>query len=141
MTWFWPGHSTFFSSAHASATKFARRRSAGAAAGSRRGARLAAARSWRISAISSSSLPVRRVPPAPAAVLPELDPVGRIPLRLVGLVVAPLALGAGERDRNSDSGLGHVSPGNSVLRGRLTHRPGPQKCSGTFDTLFDAEAA
>src|ERR1051325_2459394 len=52
-------------------------------------------------------LPVRRVPPAPAAVLRELDAVGGVPLRLVGLVVAPLALRARERDRNSDSGLCH----------------------------------
>src|SRR4051794_17635360 len=52
-------------------------------------------------------LPVRRVLPAPAAVLAELDPVRGVPLRLVGLVVAPLALGAGEGDRNSDSALGH----------------------------------
>src|SRR5205085_6832848 len=42
--------------------------------------------------------PVERVSAAPAAVLLELDPVGRVPLRLVGLVVAPLALGARERD-------------------------------------------
>src|SRR5579862_2009059 len=71
----------------------------------------------------SASLPVRGVLPAPAAVLPELDPVRRVPLRFVGLVVAPLALGTGERDRNSDSGLGHVSPGGWVAQSMLTHRP------------------
>src|SRR5207253_5543156 len=50
------------------------------------------------------SLPVRRVPTAPAAVLLELDPVGRVPLRLLRLIVPPLALRAGERDCDSDSG-------------------------------------
>ena len=44
---------------------------------------------------------------APAAVLPELDAVRGVPLRLLGLVVAPFALGARERDCDSDSGLGH----------------------------------
>ena len=52
-------------------------------------------------------LPMQRVTPAPAAVLLELDAVGRVPLGLLGLVVAPLALGARERDPNSDSGLCH----------------------------------
>src|SRR3972149_6560990 len=49
-------------------------------------------------------LPVRRVATAPAAVLLELDPVRGIPLGLLRLVVAPLALRAGERDRDSYSG-------------------------------------
>ena len=43
-----------------------------------------------------SESPVQRVLAAPAAVLLELDAVRRVPLRLVRLVVAPLALGAGE---------------------------------------------
>jgi hypothetical protein len=47
---------------------------------------------------------MNRVLTAPAAVLLELDTVGRVPLRLVRLVVPPLALGAGERDRDSNSG-------------------------------------
>src|SRR2546423_6375959 len=55
-------------------------------------------------AIALSGLPVGRVPAAPAAVLLEFDAVRRVPLRLLGLVVAPLALGAGERNPNSDSG-------------------------------------
>src|SRR6185312_7515676 len=59
-------------------------------------------------------LPMRRVPAAPAAVLLELDAVGRISLRLLRLVVTPLALGAGERDRDSDSGC-HLFP-SSVSR-------------------------
>src|SRR6266540_5690675 len=51
---------------------------------------------------------VRRVAAAPAAVLSELDAVGRVPLRLGRLVVAPLALRACERDSDSDSGC-HLS--------------------------------
>src|SRR5581483_6386856 len=39
----------------------------------------------------SASLPVDGVAAAPAAVLLELDPVGRVPLRLLRLIVAPLA--------------------------------------------------
>ena len=53
-------------------------------------------------------LPVRGVLAAPPAVLLELDPIRGVPLRLLGLVVTPLALGACERDRDSDSG-GHCS--------------------------------
>jgi hypothetical protein len=55
-----------------------------------------------------AGLPVRLMLPAPAAELRELHAVRRVPLRFVRLVVAPLALGAGEGDRNSDSCLGHV---------------------------------
>src|SRR5205085_4389478 len=54
-----------------------------------------------------AGLPVHGVAAAPAAVLLELDPVGRVPLRFLGLVVAPLAVDAGERNPNSDSGC-HV---------------------------------
>ena len=46
----------------------------------------------------TTGLPMRRMRAAPAAVLLELDAVGRVPLGLLRLVVAPLALGAGERD-------------------------------------------
>src|SRR5262245_38636865 len=51
-----------------------------------------------------ASLPVDSVPATPATVLLELDPVRRVPLRLLGLVVAPLAVIAGERDSDSYSG-------------------------------------
>src|SRR5690349_4764952 len=54
-----------------------------------------------------AGLPVGRMAAAPAAVLAELDAVGGVALRLHGLVVAPLALGAGERDVNSDSAFCH----------------------------------
>src|SRR5581483_5449041 len=53
-----------------------------------------------------ASLPVNRVAPAPPAVLLELDPVGRVPLGLLGLVVAPLALRARKGDSDSYS-CGH----------------------------------
>src|SRR5919201_1372536 len=123
----WPGHSTFLSSPQDSRTKpppgswrGAPSARAGSTAG-RTGVRervlrstacllsacaarraLRSERVWR--AIGLASLPVHSVAAAPAAVLLELDPVGRVPLRLLGLVVAPLAFGAGERDPNSDSG-------------------------------------
>src|SRR5690348_13826623 len=124
-TWLCPGHSTFLSSAQDSAAKLTsgildRFRSSGATGRcgwgraltgwSPRWTRRSARLPGRISAISLPRLPVGGVRAAPAAVLRELDPVGRVPLRFLGLVVAALALGAGERDRNSDSGLGHFSP-------------------------------
>src|SRR6188768_3504637 len=56
-------------------------------------------------------LPMHRVRAAPAAVLLELHPVGGVSLGLLRLVVAPLALGAGERDRDSYSGC-HCSLGS-----------------------------
>src|SRR5580765_6751368 len=59
-------------------------------------------------------LPVSRVSAAPAAVLLQLDAVGRVPLRLRALVVAAPALGAGKRDCVSDS-TGHF--GSFSLRG------------------------
>src|SRR5262245_63262762 len=50
-----------------------------------------------------AGLPVHSVPAAPTAVLLELDPIRRVPLRLLGLVIASLALRAGERDSDSYS--------------------------------------
>jgi hypothetical protein len=52
------------------------------------------------------------VPAAPAAVLLELDAVGIVPLRLLGLIIPPLALGAGEGDPDS------YSSGHSLFLGR-----------------------
>src|SRR5919201_6228553 len=137
MSCFCPGHSTFFSSPHDSATKFfapapGRCRPAGSRRGcgcappravGRRGgaaggapARAACAEACRASRrarrcdrvcrATLARLPMRRVAPAPATVLLELDSVGRVPLPLLGLVVPSLAFGAGERDRDSYSGLG-----------------------------------
>src|SRR4029078_5591158 len=79
------------------------------APGPQRAARLAAGvssllPSWFLPLLAR--LAVERVRPAPAAVLAKLDPVGRVPLRLLRLVVASLAVRASERDRDSDSG-GH----------------------------------
>src|SRR5688572_43505 len=48
-------------------------------------------------------LPVQGVAAAPAAVLLRLEAVRRVPLRLLGLVIASLALRARERDPNSYS--------------------------------------
>src|SRR5207248_8505211 len=71
----------------------------------------------------SASLPVDRVTAAPAAVLLELDAVGRVSLRLLRLVIAPLALGAGERDRDSYS-RGHFSVSTSKVCERVEIAPG-----------------
>src|SRR5205085_5622148 len=49
-----------------------------------------------------------RVPLAPAAVLAQLDAVGIVSLRLVGLVVAPLALLAGEGHSDANVSTGHA---------------------------------
>src|SRR5919204_1205801 len=128
ISWFCFGHSTFLSSAIDSATNRLPRepgicRSAGATradgavrtagcccwaaragratcapscaeASARRARRCA--RVWR--AMLLARLPVGRVTSAPAAVLLQLNAVGRVSLRLLGLIVAPLAFGAGERD-------------------------------------------
>ena len=51
---------------------------------------------------------MRRVLPAPAAVLAQLDAVRRVPLGLGRLIVPALAVGASEGDRVSDS-CGHFS--------------------------------
>src|SRR6476469_8773202 len=104
ITWFWFGHSTLLSSAHDSRTKLPRRRcSAGCACRPTAGWR-----SGRASDMGLARLPVRGMAAAPAAVLPELDAVRGVPLRLHRLIVPPLVLRARERDRNSDSGLFHV---------------------------------
>src|SRR3954469_23228839 len=104
ITWFWPGHSTFLSSDQDEAMKLLWRSS-----GSPGWVRTAGWRSERASAMGLARFPVRGMAAAPAAVLAEHDAVRGVPLGLHRLVVPPLALRAGERDRNSDSGLGHVS--------------------------------
>jgi hypothetical protein len=50
---------------------------------------------------------VRSVLPTPSAVLGKLDPVRRVSLGFVGLVVAALALCAGEGHIYSNTGLSH----------------------------------
>ena len=61
---------------------------------------------------------------APATVLAELDPLGIVPLRLLGLIVAPLALLAREGDGDSNVSASHGS------FGRLG-RAGPAAPCGT----------
>src|SRR6185295_4625318 len=70
-------------------------------------------------------LPVSGVTSTPAAVFADLEPVGRVPLRLGAHVVPPLALVAGERDFVSYSS-GHFS---LELEGKRTPRqdPGPRE--------------
>jgi hypothetical protein len=60
---------------------------------------------------ASAGLFVRGVLPAPAAVLAELDPVRVVPLRLLALVVTPLALLAREGDGDSNVSASHGSFG------------------------------
>ena len=94
-------------------------------------ARRSAFRCARVFAIATprslAGLLVRGVAAAPAAVLAQLDPVRRVPPRLVGLVVAALALLASERHRDSDISASHwlvVFP-SSVRAGgasRAVHR-------------------
>ena len=55
----------------------------------------------------SAGLLMRGVAATPVAVLAQLEPVGSVATRLVGLVVASLALLAGERDGDSDFSAGH----------------------------------
>src|ERR687889_22051 len=55
-----------------------------------------------------AGLPVARVRPAPLAVLAQRDAIGVVALALVLLVVAPLALLAGEGDCDADVSAGHT---------------------------------
>ena len=87
----------------------------------------------------SAGLLVRGVPAAPVAVLAQLEPVGSVAARLVALVVASLALLAGERHSDSDFSAGHwlvvvplFGPGGrrlSVPCARFSEkRPRPSHC-------------
>ena len=60
---------------------------------------------------ASASLFVRGVLPAPAAVLAKLNPIRVVPLRLLGLVVAPLAVLACEGHGDSNVSASHGSFG------------------------------
>jgi hypothetical protein len=51
---------------------------------------------------------MRRVAPAPAAVLPELNPVWIVPLALIGLVIPAPAFLAREGYGDPDVSAGHV---------------------------------
>jgi hypothetical protein len=50
-----------------------------------------------------------RVPAAPAAVLAQADAIGVVALALIRLVVAPLAVLAGEGDSDANVSAGHVA--------------------------------
>src|SRR5262245_45781136 len=101
---------------------------------------LLAGRATRVAPLSSGlasherlSLPglaMQRMTAAPAAVLAQLHAVRGVPLGLLRLVVAPLAVGAGERDRDSDSG-GHVLSFWSGLKGTAKGSGGRTR---TYDT-------
>jgi len=47
------------------------------------------------------------MPATPAAEFAQLEPIGSVAARLVALVIASLALLAGERDGDSDFSAGH----------------------------------
>ena len=70
-----------------------------------------------------AGLPVARVPPAPLAVLAQGDAIGVVALGLVGLVVAPLALLAGEGDSDAHVSAGHA--GSSVVEEVFGRPTGP----------------
>src|SRR3954451_825673 len=55
-----------------------------------------------------AGLPMARVRAAPLAVLAQRDAIGGVGLALVRLVVAPLALLAGEGDCDADVSAGHT---------------------------------
>ena len=67
---------------------------------------------------------VRRVLAAPAAELAQLDPVRRVAPRLVGLVVASLAVFASHRHRDADISASHFSL--DYLRAITRKNPGPR---------------
>src|SRR3954447_9280376 len=72
------------------------RRSSRAGEGGLLGATVAPLLTARLGHAGLAGLPVRGVGAAPAAVLLALDAVGRVSLRLLRLVIAPLALSARE---------------------------------------------
>ena len=85
----------------------------------------------------SAGLLVRGVPATPVAVLAQLEPIGSVATRLVRLVVASLALLAGERDGDSDFSAGHwlvvfpLGPGgrrSQAVRPFSEKRPRPSHC-------------
>src|SRR3954453_5518707 len=64
--------------------------------------------------------------PAPTAVLGELDPVGRVALRFVGLIVTPLALLARQRNEHSDT-CGHAKTSRRLSAWTVSQSP-PLSC-------------
>jgi hypothetical protein len=70
---------------------------------------------------------VRLVVSAPPAVLPDLDPVRSVALRLIGLVVATLAVLTGKCHRDPNISACHIS---SLLRQCLDKIKTPAKGKG-----------
>jgi hypothetical protein len=70
------------------------------------------------------------MPTAPTAVLSKLNPIGIVPLRLLGLIVAPLALLAREGDGDSDVSASHGSFGK-VEAGVHTTTPPASEVRGS----------
>ena len=75
----------------------------------------------RSAPVSSARLAVRRVAPAPAAVLAQLEPLRVVPLALVRLVIPALALFAGESRSDPDVSTGHLGASRRWWSG-LGHR-------------------
>jgi hypothetical protein len=67
--------------------------------------------------------------PAPLAELPQRDAIGRVALALIGLIVAPLALLAGEGHSNAHVSAGHgQAPVEDELKKSWpTQTPGAEK--------------
>src|SRR5918911_79143 len=81
-------------------------------------------------AAASPGLLVIGVAAAPAAVLAQLDPVRVVALRLLALVVAPLALLASQRHCDSDVPAGHGLLERFGLRAPRRKDPGGAARSG-----------
>src|SRR5262245_34615274 len=73
---------------------------------------------------SLARLLVRGVLAAPATEFAHLDPVGRVPPRLVGLVVAPFAVFASQRHCDADISASHLSL--DCFRAVTNENPGPR---------------
>src|SRR3954447_15831747 len=59
---------------------------------------------------------------APTAVLGELDPVGRVALRFVGLIVTPLAFLTRQRNEHSDT-CGHAKTSRRLSAWTVSQAP------------------
>src|SRR5271156_2734276 len=71
---------------------------------------------------------VRGVLPAPATELAQLDTVGRVTPRLVGLIIATLAVFASHRHRDADIPASHLSPQVPCPKALVTkENPGPRR--------------
>ena len=88
-----------------------------------------AAALWRVcgceprsAPVSSARFAVRRVAPAPAAVLAQLQPLRIVPLALVGLIIPSLALFTRESCSDPNISTSHVGASVWMVRVRLPDR-------------------